>query len=162
MANFIGEPAQLLHQDWTVDQIKLRYGRPGAIAKACFADNVLPIQRAQFEFGPTRVELAREQYETVPEAHTPTTPVDKHDLRPSCYGVLHAYEAGAPVCGSCTFRQGCELITAKVRELVIKKCGTADPVLARRRQLTRDRVNLHRARKKAIASSATQARKQTA
>lgn len=157
LSNFIGEPAQSLHQDWIVDQIRLRHGRPRTIAAACIQAGVLPIHRAHFEFGPSRVKQAQEEDEIFGGTRTAAVPVDKHDLRPSCFGILHAYDAEIPICAACAFHDDCKKITAKMAQIVTARCGADDPALARKRKLGRERVRLHRERKKTVPPAPTRA-----
>lgn len=153
--NFSSNPAQHAHQDWVVEQIRLRHMKPSVIRKACLQECVLPITRAQFEFGPTRVEMAQEQLRNMPQPRTVPAAVEGHELRPSCFGILHAYDSSAPVCEACAFRQDCKRLTDSLAKHVAGLCGTDDPVLARKRRLTRERVNRLRAKRAAAGNAAS-------
>jgi hypothetical protein len=154
LENFRGQPAQHAHQDWVVEQIRRRDMRVGAIVKACLEDNVLPASRARFEFGPTRFERAREEAANMAQPGSLGRAVDDHELRPSCFGVLHAYDGAAPACEACLFSRHCKSMTDTLSRHIVSRFGGDDPVLARKQSMTRKRVNLHRARKRAAAEAA--------
>lgn len=109
---------------------------------------------ALFEFGPNRVERAREQALISPQPRTFAAPVDTHELRPSCFGILHAYDGSASACEACLFSRHCKSVTDTLSAHIIGHFGGDDPVLARKRNKTRERVNDHRARKRAAAEAA--------
>ncbi|GAB1715044.1 MAG: hypothetical protein NTAFB05_00860 [Nitrobacter sp.] len=154
LKNFRSQPAQHAHQDWVVEQIRARHMRIGAIVKACLEDNVLPAARALFEFGPARFERAREEAANMAQPIAIPTPVDMNELRPSCFGILHAYDGAASACEACMFSGHCKSVTDTLSTHIVGHFGGDDPVLARKRIKTRKRVNDHRARKRAAAEAA--------
>jgi hypothetical protein len=144
--NFDNQPAQHAHQDWVVEQIRLRHMSTSTIRRACFEECVLPLTRAQFEFRLERVERAQEEASTMSSPRTVPAPVAAHELRPSCFGILHAYASSSPACEACAFNRGCSRLTDSLAKHVVSQFGIDDPVLARTREMGRQRISRHRAK----------------
>jgi hypothetical protein len=147
-------PSQNAHQDWVVEQIHLRNMKISVIRKACFEEGVLPVSRALFEFGPVRMERAREEALMFNKPSSPSS-VDTHELRPSCFGILHAYATTEATCEDCAFGRHCKSVTEKLAKHVISRSGIDDPILARKRLMTKKRVSRHRAQKKTATGDMT-------
>jgi hypothetical protein len=145
--NAAGDVNQYAHQDWVAQQIHSRSMRPGAIAQACFEDCVLDPQYAYFEFGPNRFNRAVEEGSTA----THLTKIEPDELRPSCFGVLHARNTASSACATCRFSEECDLLSEFAKRHVVKVSGSTNPALARRRMLTRSRVQKHRQLRAAAA-----------
>ncbi|MBR0794008.1 hypothetical protein JQ615_01250 [Bradyrhizobium jicamae] len=153
LQNFAALPAQYAHEDWVVQAILLRHMDPRYIAQACFQLRVLPEARAYFEFGPRRVERAREHVESEGIARVVASALEKSDFRPSCFGILHSFDPTADECNICAFADQCRKVADAMAEHARRNCGDVDPSLARKRQLGRERVRRHRAKMKKPATT---------
>ncbi|MET4200746.1 hypothetical protein [Bradyrhizobium sp. LA6.12] len=145
LSNFSAHLNQYAHQDWVVRVVRERHMKPALIARVCQELKLLPLDRAYFEFGPRRVELALEEAVTAPAV---AAALKTQELRPSCFAILHAFARENQTCAECPFAEHCERVTEKLGKHIAQKCGDTDPVRARTRSLTRDRVRRLRQRRK--------------
>jgi hypothetical protein len=141
------QAARKAHQDHVVRELKNRREKPYLIARACFVDRVLPEDRAVHEFGHEKMQAAR--LETCIEPEAPVTVVDRVDMLPSCFGVAHAFDGSSDECQQCPLWRQCSVAEESVRQQLMSKLKTDDPVLAQRRQLGRERTARCRAKKRA-------------
>ena len=144
--SFIGDRVQCAHQDWVVEIVRERHMDPRCIARACFELCVLPVDRAHFEFGPRRVERAREHAESERIVPVIARKLESHEFRPSCFGIVHSFDPSEADCARCAFKAPCKTVTDTIADHVRRACGDIDPVLARKRRLGRERVRRHRQR----------------
>jgi hypothetical protein len=151
--NFRGEAAQIAHHDWIVVQIKRRHSPPYLIAKFCYEEQLLPMERALHEFGEERLAKARSAYSgSVPSA----VAVPKlSELRPGCFSVPHAYQTGDAACGACLHREPCELSSSGAVAAIVAKFGSDDPVCSRQKMKARDRQRRLRAKRRAVGTPAS-------
>jgi hypothetical protein len=146
-------PPQRAHVQWVIERIRDKHCDHRRIAKACFEDYVLPVSYAIREFGEEQVLRARREGAVGPPAAlSPASPeLTKVDHLPGCFGFLHAPDLQAPECQNCQINF-CLRIEAQVRTGVATKCGSDDPVAARKRARGGERMRKLRAKKKATSA----------
>jgi hypothetical protein len=142
--NFSGSPAQIAHREWVIAQLEQRNGR---ISNACFINRVLPIDQAISKFGSNEVDKAR--LDAVGWSEKESIVVGSDETMRSCHGVLHAYDLSAPQCGGCAVQKTCADLTSQVRDFVVARTNSDDPIAETRRRLQRERTS--KCRKKAAA-----------
>lgn len=148
--SYVGLPVQDDHFRWLVEQLRYRHGRPGAIGQLCLMDRVLPEQLAIDEFGPERMHSAHVAVVGLFVSSTPSQPVT---FKPGCFGVVHASQPNSAPCSGCSEAKSCHRIAKMIETRVHAECGSDDPVAARRRRLSRERVRRHRAKARASMSA---------
>jgi hypothetical protein len=144
--NFRGSPAQIAHREWIIAQLKQRNGRIGS---ACFTDRVLPIDLAVVEFGSDKVNDARLDTVGSPKERIV---LDLDLTMPSCHGVLHSYDLSVERCRQCAAKGTCAGLTSQVRDFIVARTNSDDPIAENRRRLQRERTS--KCRKKAAAVAA--------
>jgi hypothetical protein len=150
VAHFRNLPAQKAHQDWVVRELKRRHARPYLLTQACFAECVLPIDRAVLEFGNEAVETARRE----PDAKVkPSDFVSGFDFLPGCFGVPGVRIPTMSQCDQCRLVARCGVNGASAATLVMSITGVSDPVESRRREQGRTRTQRSRERSRAAAGS---------
>jgi hypothetical protein len=145
--NFRGSPAQIAHREWVIEQLKQRDVR---ISRACFIDRVLPVDQAISEFGSDKVDEARR--DAIGSSQKESVIVGPDQTLPSCYGVLHSHDLTAEQCKQCEVQGGCAKLISQVRDFVVTRTNSDDPVAENRRRLQRERTS--RCRKNAAAVAA--------
>jgi hypothetical protein len=150
--NFRGSPAQIAHREWVIEQLKQRNGRLGS---ACFTDRVLPVDLAVSEFGSDKVDDARSYTVGSPKE---SIVIGSDQTMPSCHGVLHSYDLSAGQCGGCAAQGTCAGLTSHVRDFVIARTNSDDPIEENRLRLQRDRTSKCRRKAAAVAAKPGTAR----
>jgi hypothetical protein len=147
--NFNGSPAQIAHREWVVAQIGSRNAR---LSNACFINRVLPIDQAISKFGSDKVEDARLEAEGWSKKESIVVGPDQ--TLPSCHGVLHSHDLSAVQCGRCAAQGSCASLTSRVRDFVIARTNSDDPIADTRRRLQRERTSKCRKKAALVAAEA--------
>ncbi len=143
--SYIGHKAQIDHRSWVLDQIKARHGSPRSIGRACYIHKVLPEDDAFLEYGQERLDQAKAEIEF--DRLVPDEPSVAELSFPSCFGLPGAPDAGGGKCDDCPAFRLCLRVETSVRNAVVKKLGSDDPVLSHRKAQGRKRTAKFRARK---------------
>lgn len=148
--NFLGLPAQIAHREHLIQQISKRIRPTELVGRLVFGERVLPEELAVRSFGEDMLKEARQDF----TGHaTPVISPSSDELRPPCYMLPYANTSASPTCASCSFKRRCGAAAVLINSHIQKRCGGLDPVTARERRLNRERVALHRAKKKTLSMS---------
>jgi hypothetical protein len=143
--NQLGFPSQRGHHAWVLEQLQR-----GAACRIWLAleRGLLTVNEAIEEFGVGRVETALARLGGEPDPMERTLPGSA--FIPSCLGVPGTLAETEP-CVGCPAKRACARVAELVEEQIVARKGSLDPVLARKRAQTRDRVRRLRAKKRAAA-----------
>jgi hypothetical protein len=136
---YFGLPAQDDHYDWIVALIQARSAVSARflLARVCFSEQILPIDRAVFEFGAPLVERARMEAEA---ASAPSTSANAVDTLLGCFAAPYSLNPARPPCAACEFQEACSEGANLVRKIVVSRTGVGDPVDDHRRERQRERT----------------------
>jgi hypothetical protein len=146
---YCGFSAQREHREWVIERLKARGTPDYLLGKCCFLDRVLPEEQAIDLFGREKVDRAREA--VVGEHSAPVAAATGGDHLPTCYVLPHAVLIEAEECHACPLAGNCQTVGGKVRQLLIKRYRSDDPIGARDRLLNQERVARSRAKAAAAA-----------
>ena len=148
---FLGLPAQLDHREFVLRAIRKSHSYADAIAKLHFKLRLIPLEIVEAKFDAGHVDEARRLASST--SSSPTIRLSAEQLRPGCFGLPRASEAGDADCVRCPMKLECQQDCDVVRDMVAKKFGTENPYESRRRKQNRERVSRHRAKKRLAAGA---------
>lgn len=149
--SYHGLEAQIDHHHWVMDQVKARHGSPLSIGRACYTHKVMPEDDALLEYGQERLDQAK--IEIALDGVVPDERTVAESLMPSCFGLPGAHDAGGGNCDKCPVFQSCSKMEAVVRNAIVGRWGSDDPVLNRRRAQGRNRTSKSRAKRARAAQA---------
>ncbi|WP_454654967.1 hypothetical protein [Bosea beijingensis] len=139
------------HAEWCVGVLKQKHARPFQIADIVYGCRFIPNAMADAAFGADRMEAVNA--EPVMASAADVSALRQYDFAPSCATVPHAFDSRSEQCQACHFSENCSKAQPWVLRKIIERHGSIDPVNARKKSQTRDRVAKHRARTKARGST---------
>lgn len=146
--HFSNEPAQVRYRQMQLDFIHGSRDREGVLwrlALLCFERETLPESVIENEFG-LEIEQVRKRWDGSRTDYNELT--NPNDLRRPCFGLPHAEPENKKICDGCLMKKDCAAERGIVSERVLRKIGTLDPHLQKKRENAAERKRRQRDREK--------------
>lgn len=155
--NFVGDPAQVAHRSWVLEQLKTKHRYSGYLAAIVYEQRLLPEEVAIREFGVELVGFEKEKASAEREA-----PVEVLDRRmgflPACFALPNTIKPHEAPCSDCKCLEFCVRAGAQFQAKITawSKKSPGSYASERKKLLQRQRTARFRAKQKAQAAASTQ------